>query len=188
LLALGDREHEQHEAGRDEHGSGHVVTVTTGIAALRQQDRRKHERCRADRDVHEEDPLPGEELGQDPAEQDACHGAEAADGAPGAERDVALATLGEGRRHDRERGRCDRSCAQALDGARADERGLAPSKAAEQRAGREDDQPGEEDAPAPEDVGQASSKQQEAPEHERVRADHPLQVGLREPEVDLDRR
>ena len=53
--------------------------------------------------------------------------------------------------------------------------------------GGEQHEPGHEDAPAAEQVGGAPAEQEEAPERERVGADHPLQVLLREPEVDLDR-
>ena len=45
----------------------------------------------------------------------------------------------------------------------------------------------EHDAP-PEDVRQTPAEQQEAAEDERVGADHPLQVLLREPEIRLNRR
>ena len=45
-----------------------------------------------------------------------------------------------------------------------------------------------EDTPAAEKVRGPSSQEEEAAEHERVGADHPLQVLLREPEVDLDGR
>ena len=44
----------------------------------------------------------------------------------------------------------------------------------------------EHDAPA-DDVRQTAAEQQEAAEHERVGADDPLQVVLREPEIRLDR-
>ena len=78
---------------------------TRRVAALAQQDGREEERGDADGDVDEEDPLPGERVGEDAAEQDAGRGAEAADRAPDAERDVALAAFGERRHQDRERGR-----------------------------------------------------------------------------------
>ena len=45
-----------------------------------------------------------------------------------------------------------------------------------------------EDAPAAEEVGGAATEQEEATEEERVCADDPLQVLLREAEIDLDRR
>ena len=52
---------------------------------------------------------------------------------------------------------------------------------------REHDEADEEDPPAAEQVGGAAAEQQEAAEDERVGADHPLEVLLREAEVDLDR-
>ena len=48
--------------------------------------------------------------------------------------------------------------------------------------------PDHEDAPAAEEVRGASSEEEESSEDERVRADDPLQVLLREPEIELDRR
>src|SRR6476646_6638368 len=56
----------------------------------------------AHRHVDEEDPRPTQRLGEHAAEQDAGRGAEAADRAPDAERDVALTALGERRRENRE--------------------------------------------------------------------------------------
>ena len=65
--------------------------------------------------------------------------------------------------------------------------GSVHASAREQRAEREDDDADEEHAPAAEQVGRAPAEQQEAAEDERVGADHPLEVLLREAEVDLDR-
>src|ERR671932_413442 len=70
---------------------------------------------RADGDVDEEDPLPAERVGEHAAEQDAGRRAEAADRAPDAERDVALAALGERRGEDRQRGGRDDRGAEALE-------------------------------------------------------------------------
>ena len=95
--------------------------------------------------------------------------------------------LCEGRHQDRERRRRDRRGAESLNRAGADQRRLGPGEPAEQRADRERDQPDHEDPPAPEDVRGAAAEQQEAAEDERVGGDHPLQVGLRESEIRLDR-
>ena len=48
--------------------------------------------------------------------------------------------------------------------------------------------PAHEDGAPPEDVGEAAAEQEKPSEDERVGADHPLQVLLRETEVELDRR
>ena len=66
------------------------------------------------------------------------------------------------------------------------EASLHASPATSEPAG-EEDEAGDEHPPAPEQVGRAPAEEQEAAEDERVGADHPLQVLLREPEVDLDR-
>ena len=66
--------------------------------------------------------------------------------------------------------------------------GSRPGEAGEQRGHGEHDDADEEDAAAPQHVGGPPAEQQEAAEHERVGADHPLQVLLGEPEVDLDGR
>ena len=141
-----------------------------------------------DGDVDEEDPLPRQEVDQNAAEQNAGSGADAADRAPGAEGDVALTSLAEHRRQDREGGGRDRGCAETLERAGRDQRSLAPREPAQERADREDDQPAQEDPPSSEQVGEATTEQQEAAEDERVGRDHPLQVLLGESEVDLDRR
>ena len=166
-------------------GTSNVLTLASRLSSSRSG--ASTNASDADRDVDEEDPRPAERVGEDAAEQHAGRGAEAADRAPDAERDVPLAALGEGRREDRERRRRDHRRAEALERARRDQRRLRPGEAGEQRGEREHDEADQEQAPPPEQVGRAPAEQQEAAEDERVRADHPLQVLLREPEVDLDR-
>jgi hypothetical protein len=78
--------------------------------------------------------------------------------------------------------------APALERAECDQRRLAPGKPAQERAESEEERADHEDTPAAEKVSGPSSQEEEPAEHERVGADHPLQVLLREPEVDLDRR
>ena len=137
-------------------------------------------------DIDEEDPLPREQVGEDAARENAGCGPEAADGSPGAERDVALAALAEGRRQDRERRGRDRRRSEPLQPASEDERFLAPREPAEQRPQREDNQAGHEDDPAPEDVRETAAEQEEATEDQRVGADHPLKVLLGEAQVLLN--
>ncbi len=187
-VPLGDPQNERDEAGGDEHRSRNVVALPLGVLALAEQERRDGKGGDADRDVDEEDPLPGEQVGEDPAHQDACGSAEAADGTPGAERDVPLTALGERAGQDRERRRSDGRGAEALERAGADQRHLVPGQAAEQRSHGEDDEAGHEDPLAAEDVRQAAAQQHESAEDQRVGADHPLQVLLREAKVFLDRR
>ncbi len=93
------------------------------------------------------------------------------------------------RRHeDRERGRSDDRRAEPLEGAGADQRRLVPRECREERRDAEDGEADDEHPPPAEEVGRPSAEEQEAPEDERVGADHPLEVLLREPEIGLDRR
>ncbi len=146
------------------------------VLALTEQDGSEAESHERHGDVDEEDPLPRQRVGEDAAEQHARSGAEAADRAPDAERDVPLPAFGEGRHQDRERGRRDRGSAETLKGAGADQRCLGPREPAEERADREHDQADHEDAPAAQQISRPPAEQQEAAEDERVRGDHPLQV------------
>ena len=107
---------------------------------------------------------------------------------PDAERLRPLGALGKGRRDDRERRGRDERRAEALQRARADQHARADREAVEQRRGGEDHEPDQEEALAPEQVAGATAEQEEAAEDERVGIDDPLQVGLAQPEVVLDRR
>ena len=74
-----------------------------------------------------------------------------------------------------------------LEGSGDDQRFVAPGEAGEQRGDAEDDEAGDEQPSSAEEIGGAAAEQQEASEEQRVGADHPLEVLLRETEVDLDR-
>ncbi len=86
------------ETRGDEDRAESVEALAVLVEALGEQERREDQRGDADGDVDEEDPLPREEVDEDAAEEDAEGGADAADGAPGAQGDVALAAFLEGRR------------------------------------------------------------------------------------------
>ena len=188
VVRLRDAEHRGREATGDEHRTEGVEATRREVAALAEEHGRECQRGDPDRDVEEEDPLPAQEVGEDAAEQHAGCGSEAADRAPDAERDVALLAFGEGRHEDRQRRRGDDRRAEALDGPGADQRGLVPRERREERRRREHDEAADEHATAAEDVGGTSAQEQEASEDERIGADHPLKVLLREAQVDLDRR
>jgi hypothetical protein len=72
--------------------------------------------------------------------------------------------------------------------ARRDQRSLRPRETGEQRGDCEDHDPDDEHSLASQQIRRATAEHQEAAEDERVRADHPLEILLREPQVDLDRR
>ncbi len=104
------------------------------------------------------------------------------------ERKVALATLGERRHQQRERGGCHQGAPQALKRAKRDQRALRPGEAAQQRGRAEQREPHHEQAPAPEQVCQPPSEQQHPAEEDRVGRDDPLDRRVRESQVGLDRR
>ena len=186
-MPLRDAEHERREAGGDEDRSKCVEGLDPRVLALCEQHGSQAESDERDRNVDEEDPLPRQCVGEDAAQEHACGGAEAANGAPDAERDIPFPAFGEGGHQDRERGGRDRGGAEALKRTSADQRCLGPREPAEKRADREHDQADHEHAPAAEQVGGPAAEQQEAAEDERVGGDHPLQVRLRELEVSLNR-
>ena len=81
-------------------------------------------------------------------------------------------------RIDSEAGR-DHRAAEALHRARGDQQvAWSVGEPAGQRGEREQHQPGDEHAPAPEQVSRAPAEQQEAGERDRVGVDDPLQVLL----------
>jgi hypothetical protein len=148
---------------------------------------RECERGQAEGDVDEEDPFPAGAVDERAADQPSCGGADAAERAPDPERLVSLRAVGERRRDDREGGRGHDRGAGALDHAGRKERRRRPGEPAHERRGREEQDTGHEQAPAPEEVGRPSSEQEQAAEGERVSAQHPLQALLREAEVGSDR-
>src|SRR5262249_52461483 len=77
---------------------------------------------------------------------------------------------------------------QSLESTEADQRALGPGQAVEKRADGEEDEPCDENAPTPEQVGEPTAEQQHAAEEDGVRGDDPLQALLAEVEVGLDRR
>src|SRR6266508_1498345 len=82
LAGLRDRVDERGEASGHEHRAGDVERANARVTALGEQERRQHERSNAYRNVHEEDPLPAEGIGEHSAEQHARCRAEAADCTP----------------------------------------------------------------------------------------------------------
>ena len=97
---------EQDQGGRDRDRARHVVVAVAEVgAALGHEPQRQREAGGTDGHVDEEDPLPAEELGQDPARDHADSGAAPTDGSVDAERLVALRALLEEGHDDREDGR-----------------------------------------------------------------------------------
>jgi hypothetical protein len=75
-----------------------------------------------------------------------------------------------------------------LQQAGSDQRPLARGDAAQQRREREDDEAGEEHAPAPQEVAEAPGEEQQAAEGDEEGVDDPREVRLAEAQIVLDRR
>jgi hypothetical protein len=90
-----------------------------------------------------------------------------------------------GREQRQRRGEHDRA-ADALDPARQRQERRIARDAAQQRAEREDDDAGGEHDPPPDAVGDHARREQESGERQRVRVDHPLQIGQAGAERSLD--
>ena len=90
--------------------------------ALVQQHRCEQHRRNPDRNVDEEDPRPAQVARQNPAQQDAGGGATAGGCPVDAEREVAIASFGEGGHEQRQRRRRKQRAAEPLYRAEADQR------------------------------------------------------------------
>ena len=167
---------------------GDVEPAGRGAPGRRQQPQREREDERADRDVDEEDPVPAEQVREDPTGQDAGHAAAREDEPEDPHRLGALGCLGEERDHQRERDGGHECAAEALHGAHGHEQLLRRGEAAAERGAGEDPDPDQEELPVAEEVAEASTEEEESAEGQEVRVDHPRERRLREPEVVADRR
>jgi hypothetical protein len=149
---------------------------------------RKREDRRADREVHEEDPVPVEHVGDHPAEQDARGAAPREDEAEHPHRLRPLGRLDEQGHDQGERDRRDDGAAETLHRARRDELPLGAGETAGERRDREEADPREEKPAMTEQVAEPASQQKEAAERQQVCVHDPCERLLREPEVVADRR
>ena len=180
---------EEHQSAGDRSRTGGVeVPVVEVGPALAEDERDDGEHDQPGGDVDEEDPRPAERAGQGAAEQDARCAAAARGRTPDAEREVALAPLGERGGQDRERRRRQQRRAEPLERAEGDQRPLRPGEPVEQGTDREEHEARDEEPTAPEQIGEPAAEQEHAAEEDRVGGDHPLQALLAEVEVGLDRR
>ena len=142
----------------------------------------------ADRQVDEEDPVPGEEVREDPAGEHPEGPTSGEDEPEDAHRLGTVGRLGEEHHRERERDRRDKRAAEALDRARGHQLPLRGREPAGERGEGEERDADQEHAALPEEVAQPPAQQQEAAEREQVGVDHPGERGLREAEVVPDRR
>ena len=141
---------------------------------------------RTNREVDEEDPVPAQRLGQQPARKKPERAAGDRDEHVGAHRPRSLADLRKLGDDDREDDRGLRCRADALQEPGADQHSLAGREAAQQRSGCEDRQAGEEHALSSGEVAKPTGEEQQAPEGDEEGVDDPGEVRLAEVEVALD--
>ena len=188
LLDTEDGVDGQHQAGRHEDRAGGVCALPDADsgAALDEAhgEERRHD---PDRNVHEEDPVPVDEVREDAACEQPDRAAGRGHEAEHADRLCLLPRLGEHHDDHPERHRRCRRAAGTLDEAGRDQHLLALRKGAQKRGGREHAQPGQEYASMTEQVSEAPCQQQQAAEGDQIGVDHPGEVVLGEVEVVLDR-
>ena len=184
-----DRVDGQHERGRDRDRAPDVEPrLARRAAGGGEEDDAEGEDRDSDRDVDEEDPVPGQEIREDPAEEHADGASAGRDEAEDAHRLRAVSGFGEESHDQRERDCRDDRAAEALDRARGDEQALRGGEPACERGDREERDTREEHLPMPVEVAKASCQKQEASECQQVGVDDPRERGLREAEILTNRR
>ena len=183
-----DRVREQHQRAGHRHRAERVIAPPGGVDACLGHDAPdQQQRDHADRDVQQEDVLPSGEPRQETAEDEPRGRAEGGEGAPDAERLVALGALGEHVSHGRQRGWEEHRGAEALGHAHPDQDRLAAGQRGSQRSGREHSETGEDHAAAPEQIGGPATEQQKNAVRQLVCSHDPQQARLREAELSPDR-
>ena len=187
VVPLDQRIREPEEADRRGDKSRQIEALLLRlVTALGDDEARDDDARDPDRDVDEEDPAPVDLLGEDAADQRADRKRHRGHADPDADRCSALPRW-EGGDDDRKRRRVHQRRSNALHDAGADQVARAGREAARERGGREDRQADDEDQAPAEQVSELAAREHEHGERERVTADHPLELGLRDVEVALDR-
>jgi hypothetical protein len=122
----------------------------------------------ADRQIHEEDPVPAERAREHAAEQHADAAAGRAHEAVDAHRLRALCALGEEVHDQGQRDGCDHGAAEPLNGARGDEQPARPRETARDGREREQDEPEQEEFSMPVEIAEPSAEQEKPAEGQHV--------------------
>ena len=185
---LHDGPHEQEHPGGQGHGARDVEAPARQRrpAVVGDHAATDHQQGERDRDGEQEGPAPAE-LGQQAAEDEAQREAAGPGRGVDAEGPVALGTLGEGGRDDRQARRGGEGRGRALEEARDDEQGAVVDESAEGRGDGEDAERDEQRPPPAEQVRGAPAEQQQPAVAEHVAGHDPLQLRGREVQVGVDR-
>ena len=122
--------------------------------------------------------MPGGVLGEHAADHRTEGQGQGTDGPPDPDGPGLLVMLRIGRRDDGQRGRSEQRRTEALQTASCDQRVGTSRQPRQHRGNGEHDEPDEEEAAAPEVIGQPAAGEQQTGEEEDVGADHPLDAGL----------
>ena len=172
-LLVGEADEDGHQGSHQQRGA-QVVDVPVGVAGdargQRPPDDDQHDQ--ADGNVDEEDPVPADGIGQDPADGRTDERAHPEDRA-----EIALVLAALGRREDvaddGQRDREQRAGAQPLQPAEGEELPHLLADAAQQRADEEDADADDEDRPPAEDVGQLAVQRPRDGGRQQVRGEGP---------------
>ena len=185
FAGLDQREHEERQRGCEREEAEPVRAARPGIARFLQAGECDHEDRRADRQVDEEDPPPGQAGRECPTHDRPDRDREAGDGTPHAERNTpVLAAERVGQQRQRH-GEHDRA-ADTLHAARDYEEQRSGRNAAQQRGNRERADPDQVHQPPAEQVGERSAGEQRGRQRQGVRVNDPLQIGEAAAQLLLD--
>ena len=169
------------------HESGQVEPLLGRVPRLVDEDPRREDAEDSDRDVDVEDPAPVDVLGDRAADERAERERHRGYAGPDSDRSPALPRWERGG-DDRQRRRVHQRCAHTLHDARADQHAGAVREPAEERRRGEDHEPGDEDAPAAEHVGELAAGEEQHSERQGVAVDDPFELGDRDAEIRTNRR
>ncbi len=195
-VAAGPREAvddaEQTQGAGDGAGQVELAGVRLGLV---EEAGRQERRGEADRDVDQEGEAPAVDreaedvrggAGEPAAEDQADCSAGAGHGGVDREGPVAGRARGERRGDQGERGGGGERGAEALEPTGAEEQGLVGREATQERRHGEDREADHEDLAAAVEVAEPPTEQQQAAEGQGVAGDDPGEVGVADPQVDLD--
>ena len=168
----------EHQRGGDQNGARdvHAVAQTQSLVLFDQPGAEDH-RGDADRHVDEEDPVPVDPLGQEPAGEQTQRAAARDDQREDAHRLRALRRLLKLRDDDGDDHARGQRATEALQEAADDQVVRALGEPGPDRRDGEEEDPGQEDLAAPDQVTQPSRHQEEAPVGDQVGVDDPGQAG-----------
>ena len=177
----------QEQRSREGHQAGDVQALGIRIADVDHLEGGQRDRGDTDRHVHEEDPPPAQSVGEKAADQ-WSGGHRRADGRPPrGDRASAIGAL-VGLPDQRQAGGEHRTTAQTLERTRPDQDARRRCQPARKRRRGEHHHADDEHPLSSVPVRQRTAGQNHAGQRQRIRIDHPLEIGKARVQIPLDRR